>query len=472
MKHHSWFRAVIFLVFAAFWCGQPLMAQTDSADQKVLVYQFNINKEIAKPVWRITKKSFAEADSLGADYILIHMNTYGGMLNTADSIRTKILNSTIPTLVFIDNNAISAGALIAIACDSIYMRPGASIGAATVVNQTGEQVPDKYQSFMRATMRATAEAHGQDTIIRGKDTLLIWHRDPAIAEAMVDPRIYVPGISDTGQVLTLTTREALDVGYCEAEAETVAEVLEAAGIENYEIREFVLTPLEKIIGFLVNPVVSGLLLTIIIGGIYFELRTPGVGFPLAASILAAILYFAPLYLEGLAQHWEIALFIVGLILIAVEIFAIPGFGVAGISGIILAITGLTLSMVDNLVFTVDLGLALRMLIKALFIVLVAGVTALILTFIVTKQAFTSRKLKFALDSTQEIDAGYVGVKAGEQSKLIGKTGTAMTVLRPAGKVEINGEVHDAKAEVGFIEKGSKVRVVRHLTGQIYVVRDE
>lgn len=198
--------------------------ESDTLNQKIvqtksgLVYIFEIRKEIAKPVWRITQKAFAEAVALKADYILIHMNTYGGMVNIADSIRTKILNSTIPVMIFIDNQAISAGALISIAADSIYMRTGASIGAATVVNQSGEVVPDKYQSFMRSTMRATAEAHGKDTIINGNDTTLVWHRDPDIAQAMVDPKLYVEGVIDSGQVLTLTVEEAIKVGYCEGQA--------------------------------------------------------------------------------------------------------------------------------------------------------------------------------------------------------------------------------------------------------------
>ena len=130
-------------------------------------------------------------------------------MSAADSIRTKTSQRFCPCYVFIDDNAASAGALIAIACDSIYMKPGGKIGAATVVNQTGEQVPDKYQSYMRATMRATAEAHGKDTVISGTDTTLVWHRDPAIAEAMVDPKLFVEGVSDTGQVLTFTASEAM-----------------------------------------------------------------------------------------------------------------------------------------------------------------------------------------------------------------------------------------------------------------------
>src|SRR6056297_2784319 len=142
-----------------------------------LVYKFNIKEEIAPAIWRQTQQAFEAADTLGADVFLIHMNTYGGTVLDADSIRTKILQSTIPVYVFIDNNAASAGALISVACDSIYMRPGGSIGAATVVNQTGQAMPDKYQSYMRSTMRATAESHGKDTLILESDTLMQWRRD-------------------------------------------------------------------------------------------------------------------------------------------------------------------------------------------------------------------------------------------------------------------------------------------------------
>ena len=165
---------------------------TDSGS--TLVYKFDIKREIGPAAWRQTKDAFEEADSLDADLILIHMNTYGGMVIHADSIRTAILNSKKPVYVFIDNNAASAGALISIACDSIYMRSGANIGAATVVNQTGQAMPDKYQSYMRSTMRATAEAHGKDTIIQAGDTIYKWKRDPLIAEAMVDPRTYIENV--------------------------------------------------------------------------------------------------------------------------------------------------------------------------------------------------------------------------------------------------------------------------------------
>ena len=467
MLRYFVFITVIILVFLPV----NLSSQDNNNSKKTLVYKFEIKKEIAEPVWRITKKSFEEASSLGADYILIHMNTYGGLVTSADSIRTRILNCNIPIFVFIDNNAASAGALISIACDSIYMRPGASIGAATVVNQSGQQVPDKYQSFMRSTMRATAETHGKDTLIQGTDTIISWHRDPQIAEAMVDPSVYIKNLSDTGKVLTLTADEAMKVGYCEGQADNIEEVLKLAGIENYELKEYVATTLDKIIHFLVTPMISGLLIMIIIGGIYYELQSPGIGFPLGAAIFGAILYFAPLYLQGFVEHWELILFIVGLILIIVEIFAIPGFGIAGISGIILMITGLTLSMVDNIVFQLDLGLAIEATIKALFIVIVSIFLSISISLILTKQVFGSKRLKFALHSTQETELGFVGVDAEKQKKSIGKTGKAITILRPAGKVEIDGEVYDAVSEVGYINMGEEIKVVRDEAGQIYVTKN-
>jgi len=459
-------------------CGLFLLSAQDineedkTGNQKILVYKYEMKEQIAPAIWRITKKSFEEAARIGADYIIIHMNTYGGLLDAADSIRTMILNSTIPVFVFIDNNAASAGALIAIACDSIYMRPGGSIGAATVVNQTGQPVPDKYQSFMRSTMRATAEAHGKDTIISGNDTIIQWHRDPRIAEAMVDPSIHIEGITDTGKVLTFTTEEAIRHGYCEGQANNMKEVLQIAGIENYEIREYKLSATDKIIGFLLNPIVSGLLIMVIVGGIYFELQSPGIGFPLAAAITAAILYFAPLYLEGLAQNWELVIFIIGLILIALEIFAIPGFGVAGVSGILMVIIGLTLAMVDNVVFDFNFSIAFAEIIRAFFIVITSMFLSFLLSLYIGKKLFTAQAFgNLALRRDLKSEDGFIGVESTPR-KLIGKTGIADSVLRPSGKVMIDDEIYDAKSEFGFINKGEKVKVIRYETGQIYVVKVE
>ncbi len=474
-------RTLIFLCFlpAVFPAGGQVSSGTlpagdtlSGGERTKIVYVFPLRDEIARPAWRLTKKGLEQARALHADYVLIHMNTYGGLLNMADSIRTALLNCSIPTMVFIDNNAASAGALISLACDSIYMRPGATIGAATVVNQTGEQVPDKYQSYMRAMMRATAEAHGRDTLVRDGDTLLRWRRDPRIAEAMVDPRIHVAGISDSGKVLTLTADEAIRLGFCEGKADNLEDVLRQAGLEGYRMVRYELKPVDRIIGFLASPAVSGFLIMFIIGGIYFELRTPGVGFPLAVAILSAILYFAPLYLEGLAEHWEILLFFAGLILIGVEIFAIPGFGVAGVSGILLLVAGLTLSLVDNLTFRFDPLAATVSLLRSLALVLVSSLVAIILSLWLTRQAATSRRLGFALHTELRNKEGFVGVEQESQQELTGKKGTAFTVLRPSGKVEIDGELYDAVADLGYIEKGTPVVVVRQMAGQLYVRAEE
>jgi membrane-bound serine protease (ClpP class) len=462
------------IIFLALTLSSQVMAPEITTPDTVLVYTFAIKENIAAPAWRTTQEAFEEAEQLNADLIILHLNTYGGEVSAADSIRTKLLNATVPVYVFIDDNAASAGALIAIACDSIYMKPGGKIGAATVVNQTGEQVPDKYQSYMRATMRATAEAQGRDTVIQDSDTVLVWRRDPAIAEAMVDPRLFVEGVSDTGQVLTFTASEAMTHGYCEGTAENIDDLIESLGIETYELKSYAPTTMDKVIGLLINPIVSGVLIMVIIGGIYFELQSPGIGFPLAASIVAALLYFAPLYLEGMAQNWELILFIVGVILIMVEIFAIPGFGVAGVAGIIAMITGLTLSLVDNVVFDEPefTGEGLGILMKSLSLVLVSVLLGLIFSLwsarkLLTTTAFTNLSLK----SEQRLEEGYVGVET-EQQSLVGKTGVAQTVLRPSGKVTVEGKLYDAKSEYGFIEKGHSVKVIRYETGQVYVVKIE
>ena len=466
------FRKVLFLIllFGSISAGvDSLKTESPGSPKQLIIFQFNIQDEIAKPVWRLTQRAFEEAANVKADYILIHLNTYGGMVNIAGSIRTRILNSHIPVMVFIDNQAISAGSLISIACDSIYMRPGGSIGAATVVNQSGEQVPDKYQSFMRSTMRATAEAHGKDTIIKGNDTIIKWRRDPKIAEAMVDPVLEVPGVVASGQVLTFTADEAVKNGYCEGIAENIPGVLKEAGFTNYKLVEFKETGMDKIIGFLLSPIIHGILIILIIGGIYFELQTPGVGFPLGLAIFAALLYFAPLYLEGLAQNWEVIIFIVGLILLGLEIFVIPGFGVAGVSGIILIITGLTMAMVDNIAFKFEGMQAMDKVLKAFLIVVFSISVAFVSSLLISKKLFTSKTFKLALNTVQNRDEGYVGIDT-HQKDMIGKTGIAYTILRPSGMIEIEGEIFDAKAEIGYIEKGEKIKVIRDEAGQLYVIK--
>lgn len=431
-------------------------AQDEQENKDILlIYKFDIKKEIAPPVWRSTKIALEEAVEKNADFVLIEMSTYGGMLESADSIRTKILNSPIPVICFIHHNAASAGALIAIACDSIYMSTGSSIGAATVVDQEGKVVPDKYQSYMRAMMRATAEASG---------------RDPNIAEAMVDPSIKIKGVIDSGKVLTFTASEAMKNGYCEGIANNTEGVLTLAGISDYEIVEQELTALDKIIGFLINPVVSGILIMVIVGGIYFELQAPGLGLASIIAVVAALLYFAPLYIEGLAAHWEILVFIIGIILIIVEIFAIPGFGVIGITGIVLIIASLTLAMIGNIGFDFR-PVDPNKLVSSLSIVIISLFFSIIGSYFLTKRLFTRNRIfgSLALETVQSKEDGYTASDL-HYREMVGKKGTAHSILRPVGKVMIDGEIFDATAITGYIEKGDVIEVVRYETTQLFVKR--
>ena len=462
--------AIVHLIILAIFTLSSLNVIAQDDIQNTKVFKINIKENIMPSAWRHIKVGFEEAQKANADVILIHLNTYGGMVDIADSIRTKIINSKTPVWVFIDNQAASAGALISIACDSIYMRKGGSIGAATVVDQSGHVVPDKFQSFMRSTMRATAEAKGYDTIISGTDTILKWRRDPRIAEAMVDPSIYIEGVIDSGKVLTFTANEAMKNGYCEGLAEDIEEVMKKAGVKSYTISEYQPTFVDSIVGFFANPLVSGILIMIIIGGIYFELQTPGIGFPLAAATLAAILYFAPLYVEGLAQNWELALFIIGLILVAIEVFAIPGFGITGISGIILIIAGLTLAMIDNNVFRETGTFNILVILKPFGIVVASVFVGLIAGIYFSKKLLLSPMFpNLSLSSKLDDSKGFVGTDLKIKT-MIGKEGIAVTILRPSGKVEIEGEWYDAVSEYGHIEKGEKVKVTRDTTGQLYVIK--
>jgi len=211
---------------------------------------------------------------------------------------------------------------------------------------------------------------------------------------------------------------------------------------------------------------------VIVGGIYFEIQSPGIGFPLAAAILAALLYFAPLYLEGLAEYWELLIFIVGLILIIVELFAIPGFGVAGVAGIIAIITGLALSLFDNVVFEDKefTGEGVNLLMKSFGLVIVASFLGMAVSIWSASKLLTSHAFsKLALNTQQPLEEGFVGVEQIEES-IIGKEGIAHTVLRPSGKVSVEDKIYDAKSEFGFINKGETIKVIRHETGQIYVTK--
>ena len=417
----------------------PVFAQ----EKQKKVFTFAIDQDIDPAMNRRVKLALEQAEALQVDVILIEMDTYGGAVTDADEIRTRILESKIPVYVFINKDAASAGALISIACDSIYMAPGASIGAATVVNGAdGAAAPDKYQSYMRSMMRSTAEATG---------------RNPQIAEAMVDEKLVVPGLSDAESVITFSVSEAIKNGYCEGEYVSQKAILEAQNLQSAQVIAYEEKTVDSIISFFLNPAVSGLLILLIIGGIYFELQTPGVGFPLALAISAALLYFIPYYLNGLAENWEILAFVIGIILLVVEFFVIPGFGVFGVAGIVLTLGGLVLGMLPNEALDFE-WVPSSQLFSALLTVILAALAAVGLVFWLTPKVNEWGAFKhLTLATTQDRSQGYTASVYSES--LIGKIGTVHSRLRPSGKVELDGEIFDAYSRGDFLEKGQAIEVI-------------
>ena len=419
-----------------------------AADSLKVIYRIRLDQDIDKSSQRLVTLGLEKALEADSDYILLDLDTYGGAVDAADSIRSAILRCPVPVVAYVNMQAASAGALISIACDSIYMKTGSSIGAATVVDQAGNVMPDKYQSFMRGMMRSTAQATG---------------RDPKIAESM----------TDTANVLTLTPSEAIEVGYCEGIAESYTEVAAlVAGDDAFEVRNMSddMTWLDKLIQFLLNPFLQSIFMMMIVGGIFVEIRTPGIGLPLLTAVVGALLYFAPAYLGHLAEYWEILLFVVGLILVGLEIFVIPGFGVAGISGIVLVVLSLALAMVDNTeLWTWEGKLNLEPILRPTGLVIISATAAIFGSVWLVKKLYATRSFDhIALRQEMKASDGFTGVVSGLES-LVGEEVVVFTDMRPSGKVKTgDGRIHEAALKFGgYASKGESLRVVSVEQGRLY-----
>lgn len=428
---------------------------TVSLTQKIeKVYYQKLNADIYPGAWREIKKGIETAEKENADCYILELNTYGGEVSTADSIRTKLLNAKMPTVVWVNDNAASAGSLISLACDSIYMAKSAKMGASTVVNSmTGEGAIDKYQSYMRATFRSTAETQG---------------RNPDIAEAMVDQDVVVEGVIEAGKTLTFTTSEAIKNGYCEAEINDKNELLKRIGAEKAEVVMYEKSTVDGLIGWLMSPAISGMLITIILGGIYLELKTPGIGFGSLFAIAGALLYFAPYYLEGLAANWEILIFFAGILLLVVEVFLIPGFGIFGVAGLTLITAGLTFAMIDNTYFDFT-NVAEGKLSLSLFTVLVSTLLSILLLFILGGTLLQSNAFKsLELSDVQESKDGFT-IAVPEEAELVGEIGVAITDLRISGRIKVKGEIFDAITNGEYIEEGTEVLLDKY-QGRYFIVK--
>lgn len=415
------------------------------------VFVIPVETEIDLSAFHHFKQGERKALESGADLLLVKLNTYGGALDAADSIRTALLRCPLPTVAYVDVNAASAGALIALACDSVYMSPAASMGSATVVNGAGEPMPEKYQSYMSTIMRATAEHHGRKTV--GDST--VWRRDPAIAASMVNPEVSV----------SLTASQAVDCGYADGIAPNLEAVLADLGMAGAEVSYYESTLTDDIMGFLANAAVRAILVMLILGGIYMEMHTPGLSFAAAVAAVATVLYFLPMFVGGNMPAWVLLCFIAGVVLIALEIFVVPGFGITGTAGIIAIVAALVGGMLSNDAVT---GFDFASLCRSLVIVGIGCLLAVgAVVYLTSSHGPKLLRKHTELMTELTVADGFVGVDMSP-ARYVGQMATTVTDMRPAGKIEIGSTVFDAVSTGPFIAAHKQVKVTKYENAQLYV----
>jgi membrane-bound serine protease (ClpP class) len=402
------------------------------------VYIAVIEGEIDLGLAPYVRRAVSEAERENADALIFKINTFGGRVDAATQIKDAIISTDILTIAFINNRAISAGSLIALSCNKIVMVEGSSIGATTVVDQSGKKQSEKYQSYMRSEMRSTAERNG-----RRKD----------IAEGMVDERIVIDGLVDSTQLITLTSEEAYDYGIADTLVNSTDELLSVFNLGDAKEIEITQNWAEAVVRFLNNTVITSILIMIGFFGLLAEIKSPGWGVPGTAGLVALTLFFGSSYILQLASIIEILMFIIGVALILLEIFVIPGFGIAGISGIILIFASLFFSLVGG-----DPFLDFELVSKAIIQLSLSLLIALVLIFVLAKYLpKTSIFNKFVLSVSEKSADGFSSHSFAED--LIGAEGIALTTLRPAGTAEINGRRVDVMTESEYVEKGKKIKVL-------------
>jgi membrane-bound serine protease (ClpP class) len=423
------------------------LVSSSLAQQKVYIafIEGDIDLGLAPYISRVV----SDAENADADAIIFKINTFGGRVDAATQIKDAIMGTDLLTIAFINNRAISAGALIAISCDKIVMVPGSSIGAATVVDQTGEKQSEKYQSYMRSEMRSTAERNGRRT---------------DIAQGMVDETFIIEGLVDSTKLVTLTANESYEYGIADTLLESLDEVLEYFDLAGAESVVQTSNWAEDVVRFLNNPIISSILIMIGFFGLFAEIKSPGWGVPGTAGVLALTLFFGSSYILQLASIVEILMFIVGLSLILLEVFVIPGFGIAGIGGILLIIASLFFALIGA-----DPFLDMRAVSMAIIQLTVALVLSIVLIIVLAK--FLPRTTifkKFVLSVEEKSEEGFVSHTTSED--MVGKAGKALTDLRPSGTAEIDGKRVDVVTDSEFIEKGSSLEVIE-VEGIRVVVRE-
>jgi membrane-bound serine protease (ClpP class) len=427
-------RTIATLVFLA--ALQPLgaMAQEGRTGR---IYKVPVQGTIELGLAPFVERSIEEAQLSGAAAVVLELETPGGRVDAAQRISNAIADATIPVYAFINRHAYSAGALIALATDGIYMRPGSVMGAATPIVGSGEKAPEKIVSAMRSQMRTLAEARGLD---------------PRVAEAMVDEDIAIEGVVEGGKLLTLTTSEAVGLGYAQ-EIEDWDALMVELGLAGVPVEVVSVNWAERIVRFLSNPIVAPFLLSLGFLGLIAEIKSPGLGLAGLAGLLSLSLFFGSHMILGLAGIEDLILFGAGVVFIGVEIFVIPGFGLFGILGGVGVLSGVYLSLVGGLPTITDFAQAGAILSTTILIILL------------TSWAL----LRHLPQSNRLTQSGVFLVTKGKRSQgwasqtrrpdLVGREGVALTDLRPSGTALFGEERVDAVSESEWIEEGTDIRVV-------------
>lgn len=420
-------------------------AQEDGGE----VYRVPVTGVIELGLAPFVERSLQEAASEGADAVILDIDTPGGRVDAAERIADALAESEVPVYAYVNRQAYSAGALIALATHGVYMPPGGVMGAATPVTGAGEKAPEKIVSAMRSRMRGLAEARGLD---------------PRIAEAMVDEEIAIDGVVEAGKLLTLTAEEARALGYAEIVEDWDA-LLAALELEGGAVRTMEVNWAERIVRFLSHPAVAPFLLTLGFLGLVAEIKTPTFGMAGAAGILALALFFGSHLILGLAGWEDLILFGTGVVLLAVEVLFVPGFGVLGGLGILAMGAGLFMSLLGALPTAPDF---LRAGAVVSTTVLMSLVTAwALLRYLPRSERLARRGIFLATDTGT--DVGYSS--AERRDDLVGAEGVAMTDLRPSGVGLFGEERVDVVSESSWIEQGTPIRILsaegyRHLVRSI------
>jgi len=428
---------------------------------ETVVYRVPIQGTIDLGLPPYIERSIETAEEANADAIIFEIDTFGGRVDAATQIKDAILASKVLTVAFINRRAISAGALISLSCEKIYMTGGGTIGAATAVDMQGQKASEKVISYMREEMASTAETRGRNTTIA---TGMV-DEELSFTHLVVDgDSIEVTDLEGRkeGKLITLTTEKALKYDMIDGEKETFEDVLSEMGASNASVRSSKENWSENFVRFLTNPIVASLLTTFGFLGILFELQSPGWGIPGTFGAVCLALSLGASYIAHLATMTDLLIIIVGVALLLIEMILIPGFGVAGISGIGIILWGLY----ELLLPDVPVGHEIQsMALTGLTIGIIGGIIGLVLLFrLMTKTTFWQ---KLSSPSIQSPEAGYSSSIGLEE--MIGKEGIADTDLRPSGWIIIGDERIFVVTEGSFIEKDDKVKILS-VDGNRVVVR--